>query len=351
MRRYASSALVIALFGLAIAADNSDKDEAVKSDLAKLQGTWNLTYSETRGMAGPEKEYKRVKFIIKGDKLTVVQPKGERDLPQTIILDPTKDPKKIDLVKVFEGGQITKDNKIRKTTSTEKLLGIYAVSDDQIKLCLAPQGSKRPSGFETARDNNYAFLKLERQASASGVFLKDDFKGDNGTLLTAHRMEKGSGWVEYGAGSWQLREGRAWITAQGPQDVIAADAGKADGTLTCEMFTPAGDVTGLDAGLITRMVDNDNYWLIAFYADDMQVYKKVNGGYTNLAKVPVAFRPAMTYRMKVTVKGNTLTTFVDGVQKMQVTMDAFPTATKFGLRDNSAAGRQPGWDKFQVSAK
>jgi hypothetical protein len=187
---------------------------------------------------------------------------------------------------------------------------------------------------------------------AKDVLLADSFVADNGVPLETHWMNIGAGWQRFGTGKWRIYDKRARLVIpdQG-QDVIAADAGAADGTLTCDMLTPDIEGAGMDAGLVVRMVDNDNYWLVAYRQDNVEVHKKSGGSFTSLGKESYAFKPKTTYHLKITVKGKTLTAFVDDKQVIQVTMDDFLTAGKFGLRDTTVIkGHQPSWEHFKVMA-
>ncbi len=192
--------------------------------------------------------------------------------------------------------------------------------------------------------------KPESSADKDQICLRDSFKGPNGVRLDFHLMDNGPGWTAYGTGEWRLYESLAKISVPRGQDVIAADAGKATVTLTCDLHTPEKDVKGLDAGLVVRLVDNDNYWLVALYQNQIQVYKKAAGAFASLTTVPFAFQPKTTYPIKVIVADDLLTLFVGGKQQAQVKMDAFQNAAKFGLRDNSAPNRQPSWGNFQVAS-
>jgi hypothetical protein len=190
--------------------------------------------------------------------------------------------------------------------------------------------------------------KTTEFSGTAEIRLRDSFKSPNGVRLDLHLMNNGAGWKEYGTGEWRLYDGFAKISVQRGQDVIAADAGKGTATLTCDMRTPEKDVKGLDAGLVVRMVDNDNYWLVALYEKEIQVYKKAGGAYASVITVPFGFRPKRSYPIKV-VAADDLTVFVSGKQQARVKMDALLDATKFGLRDNSAPNRQPSWSSFQVT--
>jgi hypothetical protein len=214
------------------------------------------------------------------------------------------------------------------------------------------------SAKETARflDSFVLLTPDEIRGDGSGtgpdkMLLEDTFSGGEGALLIQHWMDIGPGWDEYGQGAWRIYNKQARIRIQAGQDVIAADAGGPGRMLTCDMTTPAGSVTGLDAGLILRMLDNNNYWMVAFYEKEIQIYKKAGGAFTSLGKVPFPFAPIRTYRLKITMHDNVLAVHVNGAKKLEAKMDAFTTATKFGLRDNSAPNRQPGWANFKVTNK
>jgi hypothetical protein len=162
---------------------------------------------------------------------------------------------------------------------------------------------------------------------AKGVLLADSFATDNGVPLATHWMNTGAGWQPFGTGIWRIYDKRARLAIPDEgQDVIAADAGAADATLTCDMLTPDIEGAGMDAGLIVRMVDNDNYWLVAYRQDHLEVHRKLGGSFTSLGKESYDFKPKTTYHLKITVKGKTLTAYVNDKQLTQITMDDFLTA-------------------------
>jgi hypothetical protein len=190
------------------------------------------------------------------------------------------------------------------------------------------------------------------RSPTKGVLLADSFVADNGVPLETHWMNTGAGWQHFGTGNWRIYDKRARLVIpdQG-QDVIAANGGAADATLTCDMLTPDIEDAGMDAGLVVRLVDNDNYWLVAYRRDNLEVHKRSGGTFTSLVKESHDFKPKTTYHLKITVKGKTLTAYVDDKQVAQVTMDEFLTANKFGLRDTTVIkGHQPSWEHFKVMA-
>jgi uncharacterized protein (TIGR03067 family) len=128
--------LFLPLTGLLLAGGTPEKD-AVKADLAKLQGEWEMISLEQAGLDAPEGTVKAYRRKIEGNKYTVTIKKGEETitLKGSFTLDPTKKPKTIDVEYVDEGG--------KKYT----LHGIYELKDDTQKLCVGPSDEKRPTEF------------------------------------------------------------------------------------------------------------------------------------------------------------------------------------------------------------
>lgn len=116
---------------LVLAAD----DEAVKKDLAQLQGEWTMVSGSANGEAMPEEMRKEMKRLCKGDEITVMM--GEQVfLKAKLMLDPSKKPKTIDY-DMTEG-----------FTKGKKQLGIYELNGDTFKACFSSPGSERPTEFK-----------------------------------------------------------------------------------------------------------------------------------------------------------------------------------------------------------
>ena len=112
-------------------AANGRAEDAVKAELEKLQGVWQLVSAETDGKKAPEEQVKKIKVIIKGDKHTVRF--GDEDLAKEIPfkIDPTKKPKTTDDT-LPDGGIIR---------------GIYELDGNTLRSCVAPAGKPRPTEF------------------------------------------------------------------------------------------------------------------------------------------------------------------------------------------------------------
>jgi uncharacterized protein (TIGR03067 family) len=107
-------------------------DDAVKAELAKFQGTWQLVSAETDGKKTPDDVVKKIRVVIKGSKHTVYfgDDTVAKEIPFT--LDPTKKPRTVT--------DMLPDGK--------EIRGIYELDGDTLKSCVAPAGKERPTEFD-----------------------------------------------------------------------------------------------------------------------------------------------------------------------------------------------------------
>jgi uncharacterized protein (TIGR03067 family) len=117
------------------------KDQAIKADLQKLQGTYKMASLEVDGKSVSEEKLKSSTLTIKGDKYIVKV--NDQTYETQMTLDPEKKPKTIDM-KFLDGA-----NKDKST------LGIYKIDGDTFTMCrgLNP-GQTRPQDFGTWPDTN-----------------------------------------------------------------------------------------------------------------------------------------------------------------------------------------------------
>ena len=139
--------LIIASISVSLAADNP-QDPASKKDLNGLQGTWKLVSAMKDGEALPEDKVKNTSIVIKDD--TFVFPESAEYATSkegTIKLDATKRPKHMDTI----------------STEKEVMLGIYELESDSYKVCFAPAGKPRPSGYASNPGSGYILQVWERK--------------------------------------------------------------------------------------------------------------------------------------------------------------------------------------------
>jgi uncharacterized protein (TIGR03067 family) len=115
-----------------------DKKDALQEEMKRLEGTWTVT---SMNFMGTEIGPLSPTIVIKGDKWVFKSKDGDKegDGNCTCKIDPTKNPKTIDLRGEEEG--------------KEAVPGIYAIDGDKLWICFAAgeEGKpiKRPEDFET----------------------------------------------------------------------------------------------------------------------------------------------------------------------------------------------------------
>jgi uncharacterized protein (TIGR03067 family) len=126
----------------------------VKTELARLDGVWQVVGHETNGKATNEEHWRKVQFVFKGNQLTF---KGDDILSKKVariklVIDPSTMPRVIDM-KIVEG-------EFKGTT----LEGIYEIEDDGLKICFRNDETKnRPNDFSTKQDSNLVLFVLKRE--------------------------------------------------------------------------------------------------------------------------------------------------------------------------------------------
>lgn len=138
------------LFCLALA-QPSTRDKA-KKDLERMQGTWTMQALEVNGKDVTAEKLQDTILIIKGDEYRT-KIKGKEPLGFRLKLDPSKDPKAVEMIQIQpDGVEIA-------------IKGIYTFENDSFKICrgLTP-AQERPNQFATWPDTNYFVVTWKRQA-------------------------------------------------------------------------------------------------------------------------------------------------------------------------------------------
>jgi uncharacterized protein (TIGR03067 family) len=115
------------------------------TDKEQLQGTWMLTALERDGKAVPKAplERLRLKITFNGNKVTFEYP--DHTELGTYQVDPTTEPKTIDVV-----------------TELDTSKGIYRLEGDTLTICGAPNGEERPTQFASKRGTRQTLFVLKR---------------------------------------------------------------------------------------------------------------------------------------------------------------------------------------------
>jgi uncharacterized protein (TIGR03067 family) len=140
-------AIMIVAAGALIAADNP-KDAEIKKDLEHLKGTWIAASYVKDGKPAPEGDLKMMKLSVAGDQVNFTKGKDVRK--STYKIDPTQKPKSLDIVMV--------DGPDKGKT----LMGIYEITGDDLKICLAILDKPRPKEFAAKPETILETWKREK---------------------------------------------------------------------------------------------------------------------------------------------------------------------------------------------
>jgi uncharacterized protein (TIGR03067 family) len=118
--------------------------DAVKTELDKLQGDWTMVSQEVRGKKAPEENVKQSMLTIKGEQWTRTT-KGNAETVKFKI-DPSKDLKTIDMTFVGPAG------------NESRWLGIYKLEGDTLTICRVAAPFERPKEFKTTNDAGFLLV-------------------------------------------------------------------------------------------------------------------------------------------------------------------------------------------------
>jgi uncharacterized protein (TIGR03067 family) len=124
-----------------VAAD--DKKPDAKADATALKGTWEVVSSQFDGNDLPTAG----RTLVFGDKEFTAYVGDKKGRTLTLALEPTTNPKRIDLDKGGKDG---------------KAFGIYALEKDELKICYGEPGAERPRAFESKAGSRVFLLVLKR---------------------------------------------------------------------------------------------------------------------------------------------------------------------------------------------
>lgn len=151
MRRF----LLVGFCGLMVGMPSSrsraaQESQAVKDELARIQGTWQLVYAEMDGMTAPGEQIRPARVVIKGNSNTLYF--GDKPIVQDVsfTLDPTATPR-------------TADDTINDGPDKGKQIhGIYELEGDTLASCVAKIGQERPKKFSTTPGSGHSFRVFKR---------------------------------------------------------------------------------------------------------------------------------------------------------------------------------------------
>jgi uncharacterized protein (TIGR03067 family) len=149
-------AIVFLAKGTDGAANPDSNRPALQTDLDRLQGAWKMSALVASGVTLQPAAFERYRLTLSGDTFTFAG--GNATQRMTITLDSTTNPKSVDAVDL-DGPHKGK-----------KQLGIYELTDKQVKICLAQEGSPaRPTAFSSTTENKHTLMVLERAGPGDTV--------------------------------------------------------------------------------------------------------------------------------------------------------------------------------------
>lgn len=143
-----SCGLIVVMLGSRSRA--AEDSPAVKQELARFQGTWQLVYAETDGKTVPAERIQAVRVEIKGNSHSVYF--GDKQVVHNVAftLDPTATPR-------------TTDDTVNEGPDKGKQFhGIYELEGDTLASCVAKAGADRPKKFATAPGSGHTFRVFKR---------------------------------------------------------------------------------------------------------------------------------------------------------------------------------------------
>jgi uncharacterized protein (TIGR03067 family) len=123
-------------------------------ELKRHQGTWSVTSSIYDGQPAAEAIVRSIKRIVTSDHVAWERD-GKRFAETRIELDPTREPKTIDV--------IPDDGPNRG----ERVLGIYKLEGDRLTIAMAAPGQPRPKQLLAAKGSGCVLRTFQRERPAA----------------------------------------------------------------------------------------------------------------------------------------------------------------------------------------
>lgn len=149
--RIALVAVVIAGGTCVMNAADDDSKDAVRRELRKMDGTWQILSLVVNGDNLLAKDDgQKTSAVIKGATLTTVRA-GKTVNEAALKIDPRKTPWEIDII--FTSGP----------NRGETLKGVYKLEDDYLTICYTRGASDRPTDFDSKSGSSRSLIVYQRQ--------------------------------------------------------------------------------------------------------------------------------------------------------------------------------------------
>jgi len=124
--------------------------QASAGDINHLQGEWQATRVEVDGSPLPSEDAANIVVTVKDTAYTALI--NERSDRGKFTIDPSKKPKQMDIQPDAGPDQ------------GKKLLAIYEVGPDTLRVCYAPEGTERPTAFSTTENSGRLLITYKRKS-------------------------------------------------------------------------------------------------------------------------------------------------------------------------------------------
>lgn len=146
------SGLVVAFsFGASMLAADDKKEEAIKKERKRFEGTWQVATLEFNGIPFSDEQAKAFKVTNEANGNWSIEQDGKVVASGSSVVDPSMSPKTVDLTQKEGSG------------AGQVLQGIYEFPDDDTrKVCFASPGKVRPTELASAAGSQQIFAVLKR---------------------------------------------------------------------------------------------------------------------------------------------------------------------------------------------
>jgi uncharacterized protein (TIGR03067 family) len=123
---------------------------AARQELDRQQGIWIAVSFRHDGVETPVEIVQTISRIVEGDHV-VWKREGKNFAGTAIVLDPSRDPKTIDVIP--DGGP----------SRGKHVLGIYQIEHDVLTLCMADADQPRPREFKAEKGSRQTLMIFRRE--------------------------------------------------------------------------------------------------------------------------------------------------------------------------------------------
>jgi uncharacterized protein (TIGR03067 family) len=148
---------LVALVTAGPARPDGPGDDGVKGELKRLEGTWRAVAAEMGGKKMDRDPRQTDLAVFRGDRNTLIvrSPGWEVKFENTFAIDPTKDPKWIDVTRI---------------TDKQSWRGIYELKGDTLRMVFtAAPGGARPAAFKTREGSQEVLFTYQRVRPEPGA--------------------------------------------------------------------------------------------------------------------------------------------------------------------------------------